>query len=45
MLRTLAGAVVGAAVAVMFAAAADPDADVVAGIDKAMGDLSAGLAL
>ena len=45
VLRTLAGAVVGAAIAAMFAVAADPAADIMVELDRALGNLSAGLAL
>jgi AcrR family transcriptional regulator len=43
--RTVAGAVVGATVSVMFAALDDPDADVAALLDEAMAHLEAGLQL
>jgi AcrR family transcriptional regulator len=43
--RTLAGAVVGAAMAVLFAMADDPGADLAALLDEAIAHLEAGLAL
>ena len=43
--RTLAGAVLGVGLAVMFAWAEDPDGDIVALIDDAMARLDSGLRL
>ena len=43
--RTLAGAVVGAAMAVMFAMADDPAADMATLLDDALAHLETGLAL
>jgi hypothetical protein len=43
--RTLAGAVIGVAMAVMFAIAEDPSADLAGLFDEAMGCLDEGLSL